>query len=60
MTALIGELPRACCGRSMPRKAAAIAAAPTIQRRFGWAHLPSDSGLTEAQEDVIDYWNPSG
>jgi hypothetical protein len=37
---------------------AAVAAKPTSSRHRGWVALPSDSGLTEEQEDFIDYWSP--
>lgn len=37
---------------------AAAGAQPTSLRHRGWVALPSDSGLTEAQEDFIDYWSP--
>jgi hypothetical protein len=36
----------------------AVVAGPTAPRNLGWASLPSESGLTEAQEDFIDYWSP--
>ena len=36
----------------------AAAAEPLTPRNLGWAALPSESGLTEAQEDFIDYWSP--
>lgn len=37
---------------------AAAGAQPTTSRHRGWVALPSDSGLTEEQEDFIDYWSP--
>jgi Family of unknown function (DUF6221) len=37
---------------------AAVAAKPTSSRHRGWVALPSDSGLTEEQEDFIDCWSP--
>ena len=37
---------------------AAAAAMPTSSRYRGWVAIPSDSGLTEEQEDFIDYWSP--
>ena len=40
------------------REAMAVAALPSTERHFGWANLPTDSGLTEPQEDFIDYWAP--
>jgi hypothetical protein len=36
----------------------AIAAQPIGSRHRGWVALPSDSGLSEAEEDFIDYWSP--
>ena len=36
----------------------ATRAQPISLRHLGWADLPSDSGLTEAQGDFIDYWSP--
>lgn len=39
-------------------ESAADAARPTSSRHRGWVALPSDSGLTEEQEDFIDYWSP--
>jgi hypothetical protein len=37
---------------------AAAAAQPISSRHRGWVSLPSDSGLSEAEEDFIDYWSP--
>ena len=37
---------------------AATAAQPISSRHRGWVSLPSDSGLSEAAEDFIDYWSP--
>lgn len=37
---------------------AAADAQPTSSRHRGWVSIPSDSGLTEEQEDFIDYWSP--
>ena len=36
----------------------AAAAEPPSPRNLGWAGLPSGSEVTEAQEDLIDYWSP--
>lgn len=36
----------------------AAAAEPPSARNLGWAGLTSGSGLTEAQEDFVDYWSP--
>lgn len=37
---------------------AAADAQPTSSRHRGWVSIPSDSGLTDEQEDFIDYWSP--
>lgn len=37
---------------------AAVVAQPISSRHRGWVSLPSDSGLSEAEEDFIDYWSP--
>ena len=47
---LRGELDR--------REAMARAAKPSADRHFGWSNLAPGSGLTEAQEDFVDYWAP--
>jgi hypothetical protein len=36
----------------------AAAAQPSEVHHFGWAGLSSESGLTEAQEDLVDHWSP--
>lgn len=33
-------------------------AQPVSHLHLGWVDLSSDSGLTEAQGDFIDYWSP--
>lgn len=40
------------------REALATAALPTKSDSLGWANLGPDSGLTESQEDFVDYWTP--
>lgn len=40
------------------REALAFAASTPLDHRFGWASLGPDSGLTEDQEDFVDYWTP--
>lgn len=40
------------------REALAFAASTPFGHRFGWASLGPDSGLTEDQEDFVDYWTP--
>lgn len=37
---------------------AAAGAQPPSSRHRGWVAIPSDSELTEEQEDFIDYWSP--
>ena len=39
-------------------EAMAAEAQPVSRRHLGWVDLPSDSGLTEAQGNFIDYWSP--
>jgi hypothetical protein len=39
-------------------EAMAAAAQPSEVHHFGWAGLSSKSGLTEAQEDLLDHWSP--
>ena len=38
--------------------AMASAAMPTKDRSSGWADLGTDSEVTDAQSDFIDYWTP--
>ena len=40
------------------QEAMAWAAMPAAKRVFGWASLTSESGLTQTQEDFVDYWSP--
>lgn len=40
------------------REHLAMAASVGSNRCFRWASLGPDSGLTEAQEDFVDYWSP--
>jgi len=40
------------------REAMARAATSSVERHFGWSNLAPGSGLTEAQEDFVDYWAP--
>lgn len=37
----------------------ALAASTPPPNRFGWASLGPDSGLTEDQENFVDYWSPT-
>lgn len=39
-------------------EAMAAAAQPSEVHHSGWAGLSSESGLTEAQEDLVDHWSP--
>jgi hypothetical protein len=36
----------------------ARAAKSSVEPHFGWSNLAPGSGLTEAQEDFVDYWAP--
>jgi hypothetical protein len=40
------------------RESMAVAALPSTEHHFGSSHLQTDSGLTEPQEDFVDYWAP--
>ena len=40
------------------REAMAAAAMPSRSHVLGWANLAPGSGLTEAQEDFVNYWAP--
>jgi len=47
------------CSRNRDRlEAMAAAAQPSEVHHFDWAGLSSKSGLTEAQEDLVDHWSP--
>ena len=41
------------------REVLALAASTPPSNRFGWANLGPDSGLTEDQENFVDYWSPT-
>ena len=41
------------------REVLALAAAAPTSNRFRWASLGPGAGLTEDQEDFVDYWSPS-
>ena len=41
------------------REVLALAAATPLSNRFRWASLGPGAGLTEAQEDFVDYWSPT-
>jgi len=41
------------------REVLALAATTPLASRFRWASLGPDAGLTEAQEDFVDYWSPT-
>jgi hypothetical protein len=40
------------------REVVAFVASVPLDHRFRWASLGPDSGLTEDQEDFVDYWTP--
>lgn len=40
------------------RERLALAASAPGSRQFSWASLGPDSGLTEDQEDFVDFWAP--
>lgn len=37
----------------------ALAASTPLSNRFRWASLGPEAGLTEDQEDFVDYWSPT-
>jgi hypothetical protein len=40
------------------REVLALGASVPLNHGFRWASLAPDSGLTEVQEDFVDYWTP--
>jgi hypothetical protein len=53
------DLVRKLLDKLSHREVLALAASAAPAKHFSWASLGPGAGLTEDQEDFIDYWSPS-